>query len=259
MGERQCLTPADYRLPDVLLQDRDHFANRTALLVGSGYSAATVVVSLAELARQAPATRVLWVTNATGAEPVARIPDDRLLERDRLAAEAGRLAMTDGTPVTWLPGPLIEAVELLQGQPGAPDSRYRVSLRWPTRSSTGPAVGTGCTFGEQPQTIDVDRVVGLVGCRPDRSLTEELQIHECYASGGPMKLAASLLGETSADCLEQAAPGAETLGNPEPGYWFLGARSYGRDSRFLLRSGLEQIEAVLDVLSQLVSHHDGAA
>ena len=90
--------------------------------------------------------------------------------------------------------------------------------------------------------IVADRIIANVGYKPDRSLYEELQVHECYASQGPMKLAAALLGETSADCLSQTSHGAETLRNPEPGFFILGSKSYGRDSRFLLKTGIEQIQ-----------------
>jgi hypothetical protein len=56
-----------------------------------------------------------------------------------------------------------------------------------------------------------------------------------------MKLAARLLGETSADCLAQTPYGPESLRNPEPSFFILGAKSYGRNSRFLLQVGLRQI------------------
>jgi hypothetical protein len=56
-----------------------------------------------------------------------------------------------------------------------------------------------------------------------------------------MQLAAHLLGETSSDCLIQTVPGVELLRNPELNFYILGAASYGRDSRFLLKNGLEQV------------------
>ena len=58
-----------------------------------------------------------------------------------------------------------------------------------------------------------------------------------------MKLAASLLG-ASGDCLQQAAPGPEMLRSPEPNFYVLGMKSYGRGSAFLLRVGTEQVNAV---------------
>ena len=60
-------------------------------------------------------------------------------------------------------------------------------------------------------------------------------MHVCYASEGPMKLAASLLaarvaaessGDAAAagDCLKQAAPGPELLTTPEPRFHILGSK-----------------------------------
>merc|ERR1719198_591837 len=101
----------------------------------------------------------------------------------------------------------------------------------------------------QERTIDLDLLFSLTGFHPDKEMWSEIQVHTCYASDGPMKLAASLLaakiameGDPAAagDCLKQAAPGVETLENPEPGFYVLGMKSYGRNSTFLMRVGYEQ-------------------
>ena len=99
--------------------------------------------------------------------------------------------------------------------------------------------------------VMVHRVLGLVGYRPDNSLYRELQVHECYASQGPIKLAAALLGETSSDCLNQASHGADVLRNPEPNFFILGVKSYGRDSRFLMSVGFQQIRDVFSLLPSI--------
>jgi hypothetical protein len=75
-------------------------------------------------------------------------------------------------------------------------------------------------------------------------LYRELQVHECYASLGPMNLAAALLKHAGADCLDVPAQGAQALRNPEPNFYILGAKSYGRNSNFLLRNGFAQIREV---------------
>ena len=96
---------------------------------------------------------------------------------------------------------------------------------------------------------NVDRIVANVGFTPDHRLYRELQIHECYASLGPMKLAAALSGARSADCLKQSSHGADTLCNPEPGFFILGAKSYGRNAHFLLRVGFEQVREVFTLIT----------
>jgi len=87
-----------------------------------------------------------------------------------------------------------------------------------------------------------------VGYEPDNSIYRELQVHECYASLAPMKLAATLAASNSADCLAQSSAGAESLRNPEPGFFILGAKSYGKNSNFLMRIGLQQIREVFSLI-----------
>jgi hypothetical protein len=74
-------------------------------------------------------------------------------------------------------------------------------------------------------------------------MTRELQVHYCYASEGTMKLAAAIRGSAGAggDCLAQVAHGPESLQNPEPDFFVLGAKSYGRNPQFLLSMGHQQV------------------
>jgi hypothetical protein len=90
----------------------------------------------------------------------------------------------------------------------------------------------------------------MLGAGPiGHALYRQLQVHECYATTGPMNLAAALLGEAgSGDCLQLAAHGPETLRTPEPGFFILGAKSYGRMSRFLLQAGWRQVDDVFGTL-----------
>jgi hypothetical protein len=63
-----------------------------------------------------------------------------------------------------------------------------------------------------------------------------------------MKLAAALLGQAGGDCLDQRACGVQTLLHPEPNFYILGAKSYGRRSNFLLSVGLDQIREVFTLI-----------
>jgi hypothetical protein len=72
-----------------------------------------------------------------------------------------------------------------------------------------------------------------------------------------MRLAAALKGAragagdaAAADCLQQAAPGPDQLKSPEPNFYVIGSKSYGRDPSFLLRTGHQQVEAVTSLLKQ---------
>ncbi len=63
-----------------------------------------------------------------------------------------------------------------------------------------------------------------------------------------MKLAATLLSSGEADCLAQTSSGADALTHPEPAFFILGAKSYGKNVNFLIRLGLEQIRDVFTLI-----------
>ncbi|MCA9269942.1 MAG: hypothetical protein KDA41_15785, partial [Planctomycetales bacterium] len=96
--------------------------------------------------------------------------------------------------------------------------------------------------------VECDRIIANVGYRPDASLYAELQVHQCYATDGPMKLAAALTQADSADCLAQQSAGAQALVNPEPSFYILGSKSFGRNSNFLYSLGLAQIREVFSLI-----------
>lgn len=247
-GEHVAHAVIRYTLPDILGIDRATYAGQTVLVIGDGYSAATTIVNLATLAEAAPATRVVWVTRKSADLPLSRIADDSLRERDRLAETANKRATSPSGVVEWRSGRHVQSIEPIAGS----DS-WRVTLEAPEKPVDQPETSRSTeprrVTSNRVEQVIVDRIVANVGYRPERTLYEELQVHECYASQGPMKLAAKLLGETSADCLKQASHGVDTLRNPEPGFFILGSKSYGRSSRFLLRTGFEQIQAVIATLS----------
>jgi thioredoxin reductase len=228
LGEAAAEAQIAYGLDDVLGERRQHYAGRNVLVVGSGYSAATTVCSLAKLAEKHPDTWVTWLARGPASQPLRRIPADPLRERDQLAMRANNLATrTDGN-VRFLNQAAVELIESLGGDRG-----FKVS---------GRVTGSLTSW-------TVERLVANVGYTPDNALYRELQVHECYASLGPMKLAAALAGQRGADCLKQTSQGPDSLRNPEPNFFILGAKSYGRNSHFLLRLGFEQVRDVFALLT----------
>ena len=61
------------------------------------------------------------------------------------------------------------------------------------------------------------------------------------------------------DCLAQAAPGPELMRTPEPQFFVCGAKSYGRNSAFLLTLGHAQVEAVVGILEKELAPQPGLA
>ena len=231
-GERALRGQIEYGIPDVLGAERERYGGVRTLVIGGGHSAATTALALAELAESAAGTRFLWTTLRESAPPLEAIPDDPLPERATLVDRANRLSREPPEGSGWLGGAVLERI-------GVDGGRVRATLR---------------LFDGETREETFDRVVANVGYEPDDSLYRQLQIHECYASRGPMKLAAALLaasGEGQTDCLQLGGFGAETLRNPEPDFYILGAKGYGRNPGFLLRTGYEQVR---DALSLLEAH-----
>jgi hypothetical protein len=64
-----------------------------------------------------------------------------------------------------------------------------------------------------------------------------------------MSLAAALLKQTGGDCLTITVPGPALLKTPEPNFYILGAKSFGRNSNFLLRTGFDQVRDVFTLIT----------
>lgn len=218
-GERSFAKEIRRDIPDFDREGAD-WAGRTVLLAGAGHSAQTAVRELANL----PGTRVIWALR--NPSPCWGTHDgDPLPERARLAAEAAALAGGGSPAVESRRGVAVEEIR-------KSDGRFEVLLR----------------NGEGSETVTVDRILSLTGAVGDHGLYRQLQVHECYATCGPIKLSAALLGAGSSDCLAQTTHGADTLTNPEPDFFILGSKSYGRNNTFLMRIGWEQVGEVFGLL-----------
>ncbi len=214
------------RIPDVAA-DPKPWAGKTIFLVGAGHSAQTAARDLARLAESERGTRVVWALRTR--EPAWVIEDDPLPARAVLAEEAERLARGGHGAIEPRLGVVVEELGELR-------DRVRVTLR---------------TADGGRDEVDVDRVLALTGSVGDDRLYRQLQVHECYATGAPMKLSAALLGAGGGgDCLAQTGFGPETLTNPEPRFFILGAKSYGRNSAFLMRTGWEQVDDAFGLLEE---------
>ncbi len=214
-------------VPD-LNKETAGWAGRVILLIGAGHSAQTALRDLVELAVTKPRTRILWVMKS----PTPKwglVLDDPLPERARLTAAAAQMAESPPNCLRVIRGTVVESIRKL-------DDRLEVALR---------------NVDGSLERVIVDRMLALTGRVGDHMLYRQLQIHECYATSGPMKLAAALMGAgNGGDCMQQTSQGAESLRNPEPGFFILGSKSYGRRTDFLLRVGWQQVDEVFQLLEE---------
>jgi thioredoxin reductase len=220
LGEVSLRSAIRYGIADTA--DLSAHAGKRTLVVGGGHSASTVVVALSKLT----GATVTWINKKPGTLPCARIADDPLPERDQLSAAANELVTSRS--VTFISTTTVNALKKT-------DSGIRVTLRH--RDGT-------------TSEIETDLIIATTGYRPDTSLARELHVQNCWATEGTYPLAASLLGETGGDCLAVTGFGADTLKHPEPNYFALGMKSYGRSPDFLIRTGREQVDSLLDWLDK---------
>lgn len=192
-----------YGLEDVLGKKKAQYAGKSIIVVGSGYSAATTVCALAQLAEDNNATWTIWLTRGARSAPLPRLANDPFRDRDRLAAKANNLASRGDGNVEHHGQTLIDEV-ICHG----PDRGFRVSGR----------------CNGKPMVWEVDRVIANVGYMADVGLSRELHVGE--PSGGQII-------------------------RPEPGFFVLGSKSYGRQSDFLLKRGLEQIKEALTAVGKM--------
>ncbi len=211
-------------IPD-LSSGRERYAGRRTLLVGAGKSAQTAARDLAELARQHPGTEVVWAVRAPDPD-WGEIPRDTLPQRQELVEVARSLAAGGQPGVRVSTGVVVDALR------PAGDGAVAVTLRADDGSS---------------EEIEADHIIALTGFVGDTDLYRQLQVHECYATAAPMNLSATLLAAAAdgpVDCLAQGSAGVDALRVPEPDFFVLGMKSYGRNSTFLLRVGYQQVDEV---------------
>jgi thioredoxin reductase len=228
VGEVQFEPQIVYGLDDVLGEKQKDYANKSILVVGAGYSAATTVSNLATLAEQHNTTWITWIARAAHSQPLRRLANDPLRERDRLAARANNLATRTDANVEFHGQTVVEAIQSL-GQAGG----FRVTCR--------------CTG--KVRTWEVERVIGNVGYTPDTELYRELQVDTCFATLGARQQAKAMLAQKGQDGLRPSWPGPAALGQPEPNFYVLGAKSFGRNSQFLLRVGFEQVRDIFALIT----------
>ncbi|HEY8380924.1 MAG TPA: FAD-dependent oxidoreductase [Microvirga sp.] len=214
-----------YGIPDVLGRDRAAYAGRTTLVVGAGHSAANVLLDLARLAERDPRTTIVW---ATRGEDLTRVYGggraDGLPARGELGSnlealvESGRMTLVAGFGATCV------------------------------RKEGDQVVVAGETASGLRELGPVDRIVVTTGQRPDLTLTRELRMDldpwlESSKALGP------LIDPNLHSCGSVPPHGHRELAHPEPDFYTVGIKSYGRAPTFLMMTGYEQVRSVVAAIA----------
>jgi thioredoxin reductase len=228
-GETYLAPQMSYHPDDVLGLRRERYAGKTTLVIGGGSSAVTTVVALDQLGREAANTRVTWVTRRAEPGFAGEVANDTLPARAALYAEGRRLQASGSPHVKWWGGGECEGLEY-----NSATHRYRVQF----------ATASGARME------DADQVIVNAGLGPDTALYRELRVQESGETLAPAKLAEALRAAGTSDCAKIPAFDAATLATSEPGFFVLGAKSYGRSSAFLLETGYRQVASALAMLAE---------
>ena len=216
-GERAA-SPKVIRTLGELDRRKPDLANRRILVIGNGHSAASALERLAAVVEDAPRTAVTWAVRSLSRHPVVAIADDPLPERARIVDQANALAHE---PPPWLVVERKAHVERVE--PGADGMVVSLSSN---------------------RRAEYDVILGFTGCQPDLSMLRELQVRISSVSQGAEGIYRALSNVT--DCLSVPSLSPRDLDSGEPGFYLIGAKSYGRMNTFLLKNGVEQLEAILD-------------
>lgn len=220
-----------YGIPDILGADRARYADRTTMVVGAGHSAANSMLALVSLADAHPRTEIVWSTRGSN---LARVfgggAADGLPARGALGAalrqlvDAGRITMLDDFRIAAL------------------------------REDDGTLEVQGERGGVRLAIGGIDSIIAATGQRPDLAMLRELRLGIDPALESVAALA-PLIDPNEHSCGTVRPHGARELAHPEPGFYVIGSKSYGRAPTFLLATGYEQARSVA---AKLAGDHEAA-
>lgn len=226
-GEAEAASRIFYGIPDVTGWERRRYAGRRVLVVGSGHSAFNALLDLAKLQQDEPETAVTWA--------IRYAPDASMYGGGAADALPGRGAL--GTAMKTL----VESGKL-RFVSGFPISAVRQEGETVIARSGDRELGP------------FDEIICATGFRPDLSLIRELRVELDPAVEAPPRLA-PLIDPNVHSCGTVPPHGVDELSHPEPDFYMVGMKSYGRAPTFLMLTGYEQVRSVV---AELVGDHAGA-
>ncbi|MFN3986263.1 MAG: arsenic resistance N-acetyltransferase ArsN2 [Rhodocyclaceae bacterium] len=238
LGEVEQAHRIRYGMPDVTGAERSRYAGRKVLVVGSGHSAIGNLLALAELADLADLAdqtaltgqadgagrgEVHWairgrdLDRALGGGDADQLPARGALGlRLRALLDTGRIALHDGFAIARV-------------------------------ADEGEQIAVHAHDPAQPP-LRVHEIICATGARPDFLPLRELRLQldpalESAAALGP------LIDPNVHSCGTVRPHGHRELAHPEPGFYIIGAKSYGRAPTFLMATGYEQARSVVAALA----------
>ena len=224
-GEAEFAKRIAYGMPDVLGRERANYSGRRVAVVGGGFSAINVLLDLVRLAEQQPLTSITWIVRQARMHKIyGGGENDQLPARGALGLRLRNLVESG-------------KVKLIRDFATSGIRRVPGGIALVGETTAGPHT-----------TEPLDRIVVATGQRPDLALTRELRLEldpwlESVKALGP------LIDPNLHSCGSVPPHGHRETAHPEPGFYTIGIKSYGRAPTFLLLTGYEQARSVAAALA----------
>lgn len=219
-GELENSDRIAYRIPDIPGRDRLKYAGKTVVVAGAGHSAINSLLDLAALKEEYPATAIHWVLRRANLSSVyGGREDDALEARGALGIRIEQLVRA-GKLHIHTPYFIHELVA----------ENDALTVR-------------GYMQGVYKEITGVDEIIANTGARPDFSLLREVRVETDAALECVPELA-ELIDPNIHSCGTVRPHGEMELRQPEPNFYVVGAKSYGRAPTFLMATGYEQVRSI---------------
>lgn len=222
-NEKAIADHIEYGIPDINTNHK-RYANKKVAVIGGGHSAINTLLALAELQKDNPATKLLWIMRKKSVEEAYGGE-----EKDALAAR-GALGIR-----------IHELVDTGKIEVVTPFYISQVK-----KEENIHIIGT--INGGQKVLTGFDELIVNAGNRPDFTMNNELRLSIDSATESVQALA-PLIDPNEHSCGTVRAHGEETLRQPEKNFYIVGAKSYGRAPTFLMATGYEQVRSITAYLS----------
>jgi len=210
-------------LPDVTGRDRARFTGRHVLVIGAGHSAANILLSLGQLAKNEPGTRITWAIRGASATRLYGGGDlDGLPARGQLGTRLRKLV-----------------------EDGHVDLRTSFAITGFKHADTLAVAGMTPDGDAQ---LEADVLIPATGFRPDLDLLREVRLELDPAVEAPRALG-PLIDPEFHSCGTVPPHGAKLLAHPDQDFYLAGMKSYGRAPTFLLATGYEQVRSIAAALA----------
>jgi thioredoxin reductase len=220
IGETVSASRIAYGMPDVLGRQRARYAGKAVAVLGAGHSAVWTLLDLAKLRQNEAATEITWLLRGDNPErSFGGGVNDKLVARGELGRLFAQLVRSGGV-------------------------RVEAGFRLTHITAASPKLRLGAGSSRGGRHIEADQLIVATGLRPDLSYLRELRLGLDPALECPPMLA-PLIDPNLHSCGTVRPHGARELGQPEPGFYFAGMKSYGRAPTFLMMTGYEQVRSIV--------------